>query len=294
MLPAIAAHFIAALLAAAAAAQGRVSQLQAQPTSRPAELLRVVRGVVVEEGRRAQDVAHVRMVIQNPVYRSWAAWGVGTRVVARLDEIDREGRNFPVQRYAMRLDELTGERIGVTHFRIMPGGTAGEQRQQAHPAQIERAAILLARQSSRMLYWRRYEARVALELATSQPTEDRRSRRSRRQAQAPASASPTDALPAEFDCAIIETVHLAVPDEAANDDPALARPGDELVVIRSYHHVDAPGWEVMLETYRATLGEDGIATDLDLASRWRIEWILRPQEADPTPQQLDKGLPPDR
>ena len=123
--------------------------------------------------------------------KQWTAKGV-----ARLDEIDREGRNFPVQRYAMRLDELTGEHVRVSHFRILPGGNPGEPRQQMHPAQIERGAILLARQSPRMLYWRRYEARVAIEKPTSQPADDRRSRRSRRAPQG-VSATPADALPEE-------------------------------------------------------------------------------------------------
>ena len=252
-----------------------------------------MRGSAVEEGRTVQDVIQGRAMIQNPAYRAWAAWGTGTRVVSRLDEIDTEGRNFPVQRYALRLEGLDGEAARVSSFRIMPGGSVGEQRQQVHPAQLERATILLARQSPRMLYWRRYDARVAIDKATSQPSEDRRSRRARRQ-MSELSASPAEALPAEFDCTIIETVHLAAPDDTANDDPGTAKPGDELTVIRSYHHVAAPGWEVMVETYRAKLGADGLAAELDLVSRWRVEWILRPGEPDPTPEQMDQGLPPDR
>jgi hypothetical protein len=281
------------MLAALAAGGGSGPQQATPPATRPAEVVRIVRGEAVEQGRSMAEVYSRTAIIPNPVYRGWALWGVGTRIVARVDEIDAQGRNFPVRREARRLDALTGDSATVVLLPIQSDGSAGQATQQVVPAQAERGSLLLMRQGPQMLYWRRYDARVALERPAMQPAaEDRSARRQRREArQAVEIQAPRDALPAEFDCTIIETVHLLVEDDAANDNPALAKVGDPLTVIRSYHTVEAPGWEVMVETYRARLGEDGFAAELELLWRWRIEWILRPGEPDPPPEKLREGLP---
>lgn len=297
-MPALPCAIFAVLLACAGGISAQPQDSQPAPASQPAEVVRVVRGAAVEGGRTMADALNPRAVIQNPAYRGWHAWGMGTRVVARLDEIDAQGRVSPLQRYVVVLEGLDGERASVVQYRVLPDGTVGEPARQAHAAQVERGQIMLARSSPRMRYWRRYEARVALEKAVEATTRPatRVTRRARREeARRAVAAEPPEALPAEFDCAIIETVHVVLADDVPTpEDPAAAPPGTELLVYRSYHNVDAPGWELMLETYRARLGDDGFAADLELTYRWRIESIIRPGEPDPTPEQLKRGLRLDR
>lgn len=269
---------------------------QRPPTSRPVEVVRVIRAEAVEGGRTMNDVANRSSVMPHPAHRAWAGWGVGTRVVARTDEIDAAGRTFPVRREVRRLDAIDGEAAHISVFPIRGDGTAEEPSRLAIPAQAERGWIVLSRQGPQLLYWRRYEARVAFEIASMQPAGNEQSSRRPRRARGAGAGldggeQSDQALPPEFDCAIVETVHLLVEDDAANDQPELARPGDPLTVVRSYHNVEAPGWEAIVETYRARLGNDGLATDFEPVWRWRIERILRPGQPDPTPEQLRDGLP---
>ena len=267
------------------------------PTSRPAgETVRVLRSTLVESGRRIEDVPSGSVVQRHPEWGSWATWGLGTRVIARNDEVDAEGRIYPLSRTVLALEAIDQTMARVVSREISADGTIGEPSARVIPAQSPRAALVLSRGiGPQTVYWRHYDARVAFgraDEAASAPEGSRRAPRRRRGSDAPP-RDPREAIPAEFDCAIVEIADLDLAeDPGAPDDPALARPGTAVTVRRIYHSVDAPGWVVMVEVFTAKLGEDGNPVEMDLVNRWRIERILRPGEPDPTLEQLREGLRP--
>ncbi len=272
------------------------SQDAPPPATRPAgEVVRVLRSAPMEGGRSAADMANAHGAMQHPAWRAWGNGGLGTRVVARIDEVDAQGRTTPVQRHVLHLASIDRQGARVDLYPVRPDGTVAESTQEFIQAQSNRLTVVLARRSDRMVYWRRYEARVAFESGGSEPEQQPGSARrsNRRRAESIEIRDPSEALPAEFDCAIIETAHLDLDDDpGASDDPTKAGAGTNVIVYRSYHNVEAPGWEVILETYRGRLDENGVPADLQLATRWRIERILRPADADPTAEELRQGLRP--
>jgi len=282
--------------AAAAAAQERQGEAAGRPLG---EYVEVLRSAAVEGGRGAQQVRNARSVVPNPAYQAWRGWGVGTRVIARLDAIDAAGRNTPVQRFVLTLDALNGEAARVLSYRIDVAGDPAPPLPQTIPARMERARLLMARASPSMVYWRRYEARAAMRApvpkAPSEPEAadqpDGRRRRARDRNANDRRRNASDAIPAEFDCAIMEIAHLNPgEDPNATDDPQQAGPGAPILLIRSYHSLDAPGWEFIVETYEGVLDANGMPASLELVTRWRIEHILRPGEPDPTLEQPREGL----
>ena len=281
------------------AGEHRQPEAQTQPATRPAgEVVRVLRSVPMEGGRSERDVNNPNTVMPHPAYAAWRAWGVGTRAIVRLDEVDAQGRTFPRERYVLRLASIDDRGARVIQQRVEPDGSLGEPMEQFFPAQCPRMAVVMLRRSEQMVYWRRYDARVAFEKpqAKASPADtppDEPPRRSRRKSRGQAVApDPREALPPEFDCAILDVAHLDLEDDpAAPADPAAAAAGTAVYVYRSYHSVDAPGWEVILEVYRGRLDEDGVPQELELLSRRRLERILRPNEPDLTPEELRAGLP---
>src|SRR5690606_38295902 len=120
---------------------------QGEAAGRPlGEYVEVLRSAAVEGGRSAADVRNGRAVVPNPTYQSWRSWGVGTRVVARLDAVDAAGRTTAVQRFVLALDSLNGEAARVLSYRIDLTGEPGPPLPQTIPARMERATLLMARQ----------------------------------------------------------------------------------------------------------------------------------------------------
>ena len=250
----------------------------------------MLRAVLVEGGRTERDVLNANDLQSNPVFRGWAAWPVGTRAVTREDEVDAQGRRSTRRRTVDRLTGLLRDEARIVQQTVSEDGSLSDPVEVTIFALNQRIGFLLPRRTAGMVYWPRFEGRIAFDIggvAAPSPRPDRRSRR----APEPPPRDPKEPLPAEFDCAIIEMAVLdTAEDPAKTGDPADARPGDAIHLFRSYHSIEAPGWEVMLEVFSGRLDAQGMPTKLELLSRRRIERILRPGEPDPTLQQLREGI----
>jgi hypothetical protein len=282
----IASHVCLALLAAllCSARQDPAAPAATQPAN---EAVRILSSVAVEGGRTAADVLNANVLQSNPVYRGWAAWPVGTRVVIREDEIDAQGRRAIRGRTVERMTSLMRDSARIVYQSVGQDGALGDPVEVTIFHQDIRLNFLLKRRTASMVYWRRFDARVAFDIGPTAASREPPGRR----ALEPPPRDPGEPIPAEFDCAIIEIAVLDTEeDPAKSGEPADARPGDAIHLYRSYHSVEAPGWEVMLEVFSGQLDGNGLPTGLELLSRRRIERILRPGEADPTLQQLREGI----
>lgn len=249
----------------------------------------------MESGRRLEDVANAGSLQVNPVWQSWAAWGVGTRVIARRDEVDAEGRTNLLSRTFYRLEAIDQEAARISSQDIRWDEEVQAAQPQSVPRLESRQFLVASRAiGPQTVYWRHYDARVAfekpgLEKAGPGPA----GRKGRRRARDDAAGDPREAVPAEFNCAVIDVVTLDLAeDPGASDDPSLAGPGTAVTVRRSYHSTDAPGWTVIIDDYSAKLDERGEPAEMELLARWRIERILRPGEPDPTLEELREGFRP--